>query len=185
MPVTTQNAATGFTLRDELARILPRQLMPGNVGKFSQVSWPQWYQFRFDFGVDPTWTALTKQRQSIQVDAEAAFLIMAISWKALDSGTAGEKAPLQFDLVDRQARRQFQAEPIPLQCLGKGRLGRPSIFPTPNIVMPSSFLDLTLSSWLPDTVNQATVGNSVFEVNLYGERVRTEDSDKILTAIFG
>jgi hypothetical protein len=165
----------------QLMGTLPPHMRPGNVGSYNKVTWPYWNQVNFDFGVNPTWTAATKQTQSFQVSQEAAFILMSITRKAYTYSTASELAPLQLEIRDRQSSRQLNDRPIPLQMIGKR--SRPTILPTPMLIMPNAFIDLTLTSWI--TGSQATVGNGKHQISFFGYRVRVEDADKVLSSIFG
>jgi hypothetical protein len=64
-----------------------------------------------------------------------------------------------------------------------GKKSRPTILPTPLLVMPNAFIDLTMSSWVP--VSQATTGSGKFQFSFFGYRVRVEDADKVMSSIFG
>lgn len=169
------------TLKSNLAQVIPPYMMPGNVGGYNKVTWPYWFQVNFDFGANPTWSPSTRQTQSFQVTQEAAFLLMAISRKSYGYSTASELAPLQVEIRDRQSSRQFNDRPIPLQMIGKK--SRPSVLPTPLLVMPNAFLDVTASSWI--TGSQATVGTGKLQLSFFGYRIRVEDADKVMSTIFG
>lgn len=169
------------SLKDHLKSYLPAHMVPGNVGGFNKVTWPFWFQVNFDLGTNPTYSQSTRSTQSFQVTQEAAFLLMAISRKSYSYSTAGELAPLQLEVRDRQSSRQFNDRPIPMQMFGNK--SRPSILPTPMLIMPNAFIDITLSSWLSGS--QATVGDGKFQFSFFGYRVRVEDADKVLSTIFG
>jgi len=170
-------------LQGELSKAIPAYLMPGNVGAYSKVTWPFWYSMNFDFGTNPTWTTNSRQTQSFQVSQEAAFLVSALSLKTYSYSTASALAPLQIELKDRQSTRQFNDRPIPMQMIGKR--SKPTVLPTAMLLMPNAFFDVTISSWVPSGVSQATTGTGKFQVTFYGYRVRVEDADKILSSVFG
>lgn len=171
-----------MNLKEELARKLPVNLMPGNVGDLAKVAWPFWFQVNFDFGPAPTWTPATSQTSSFQVTQEAAFLIMGIYRKSNSYSTAGELAPLLLQIRDRQSSRLFMDKPMPWQTIGKK--SRPTIFSTPMLVMPNAFIDVTLTTF---ATNQATApGESgKQQVSFFGYRVRVEDADQVLSSVFG
>ena len=170
-------------LKGELAKSIPGYMMPGNVGSFTKVTWPFWYNVSFDFGANPSWSSNTRQTQSFQVSQEAAFLVSAISLKTHTYSTASALAPLQIELRDRQSTRQMNDRPIPLQMIGKR--SHPTVLPTSMLLMPSAFFDVTMSSWLPVGLDQATTGNGKFQITFFGYRVRVEDADKVLSTVFG
>ena len=71
-------------LHKTLNSILPPNMRPGNVGDYSSVTWPMWYQADFDFGTNPSYTSNSRQTQNFQNTQEAAFLFMAISRNTTD-----------------------------------------------------------------------------------------------------
>lgn len=168
-------------LKQNLLRVLPAHMVPGNVGSFNKVTWPFWYQVNFDFGVNPTWSSATKQTQSFQNTQEAALLLTAVSRKAYSYTTASELAPVQIEIRDRQSSRQFNDRPIPMQIFG--RRSHPTILPTPMLIMPNAFIDVIASSWVPSP--QATVGTGKFQLSFFGYRIRTEDAGAVLSSVFG
>jgi hypothetical protein len=168
-------------LKSNLKSILPPHMVPGNVGGLNKVAWPFWFQVNFDLGTNPTYSPATRQTQSFQVTNEAAFLLMAISRKSYAYSTSGELSPLQIEIRDRQSSRQFNDRPIPIQMIGIK--SRPSILPTPLLMMPNAFIDVTMSSWLQGS--QVTAGSGKFQFSFFGYRVRVEDADKVLSTIFG
>src|ERR1035437_5876973 len=133
-------------LKDTLVRILPKHLIPGNVGEYNSVTWPTWYQVNFDFGHNPSYDVNTRQLQSFQNTQEAAFLFMAIGRKHYGYDNASALAPLQVEIRDRQSSRQFNDKPIPIQMLG--RRAHPTVIPTPLLIMPNAFLDFTVTSFI-------------------------------------
>lgn len=171
------------SLKSNLSQVIPPYMMPGNVGGYNKVTWPFWFQVNFDFGTNPTWSSASRQTQSFQVTQEAALLLMAISRKSYGYDTASELSPTQVEIRDRQSSRQFNDRPIPMQMIGKK--SRPSVLPTPMLVMPNAFIDVTMSSWLTSGISQATVGKGKFQLSFFGYRVRVEDADKVLSTIFG
>lgn len=164
----------------DLKNVLPSYLQPGNVGKMGEVTWPFSYSVGFDFGASPTWTPTTKQVQSFQVSQEAGLLLMALRRKSNDA--SGDLSPLQVELRDRQSSRQFNDRPIPMQNIGKKF--RPTIFPTPMLLFPNAFLDVTITSWLT-TGSQTSTSDGKFNITFFGYRIRTEDLGTVLSSVFG
>jgi hypothetical protein len=170
-----------MSLKGHLQKILPAGMMPGNVGHINQVMWPFFHVITIDFGTNPTYGPSTRQAQSFQVTQEACLLLSKITRKSYSYNDAGELAPLQLTMRDRQSSRQLNDRPIPLQMLGKKSF--PSILPTPYLIMPNGFFEVEVTSWL--TANQVTVGNGKHEFIFEGYRIRIEDQDKVLSTIFG
>ena len=108
-----------MNLKEQLMSVLPQNMLPGNVGDVNKVTWPFWYVGTFNFGTNPTYGPLTRTTQSFQVSQEAGLLLMAIGRKAWDNSIAGDLAPLQLEVRDRQSSRQFNDRPMPLQNIGK------------------------------------------------------------------
>lgn len=171
-----------MNLKDTLASILPSHLVPGNVGEYTQVTWPFWNQLDFDLGVNPSYTENTKQTQSFQNTQEAAFLLMAISRNHYGYDNASALAPLQIEIRDRQSSRQFNDKPIPLQMIG--RRSHPTALSTPLLIMPNAHLDVQVTSFMPSGNTMATVGKGKFQLAFFGYRIRVEDSGKVLSSIF-
>lgn len=171
----------GPSLKDSLGAFLPDHLMPGNVGSLTSVMWPFWFQTDFDFGVNPTLQApITNQTQSFQVSQESGFILMSVCRTANDETTAGDLGPYLVDFKDRQSSRQFNDKPVPIQMIGTR--SNPSIFPTPMLIMPNAFFDVTMTSW--QTVAQATVGSGKHHFTFFGYRVRIEDAQAVMNSIF-
>ena len=176
------NKENEMDLSTKLKQVLPPHMVPGNVGNVNKVAWPFWYRIEFDFGVNPSWTPATRQVQSFQVTQEAAFLLMAIARKPWDSTTAGDRAPLLIQFVDRQSSRQFNDRPIPIQNIGKRK--DPTILSTPHLIMPNAFIDCTITSVLTSGT-MANVGNGKHEFTFFGYRTRVKDAAQVMSTIFG
>jgi len=171
------------TLQEKLKAVLPKHLLPGNVGDLKEVTWPFYHKTTFDFGTNPTWLPTTRATQSFQVTQEAGLLLMAISRKPWDSTGAGDRAPLQISISDRQSSRQFNNSPIPIQSIGKKRW--PTILPTSYFFVPNAFVDITMTSFIPTGETMTTVGNGKHEFSFFGYRIRAEDTASIMAAIYG
>jgi hypothetical protein len=170
-------------LKSQIDSKIPAYQRPSNVGKISAVTWPYFHNAAFDFGVNPTWSTATKLTRSFQISQEAAFLLAAIGRDSADSNSGGDAAPLQFEIRDRQSSRVFNDRPVPIQNLGKKY--RPTILPTPMLMYPNAFVDVTMTSWLLPGDNMASVGNGHFDIYFFGYRIRVEDLGKVQSTIFG
>jgi len=167
-------------LKKRLRHILPSYLIPSNVGGINEVSWPFYEQVDFDFGANPTVTPATRQTQSFQVSQEAALLLMGISRSYDAVTTAGNAGPWLIDFRDRQSARQFNDKPVPIQVFGtKGNI---SPLPTPMLIMPNAFFEVTMSTY---ATSQVLVGSSHHQFSFFGYRIRVEDADKVMSTIFG
>ena len=171
-----------MNLRDTLKSILPQRLLPGNVGQLSEVQWPFYYQINFDLGNLPVIDRNTRQIKSFQVSQEAAFLLMTICRKSYTYDLGNDLAPLQFEIRDRQSSRVLSDKPVPMQMIGKR--GLPTILPTPFLMMPTDFMDVTLSSWLTTTSQTGTASGKI-GLMFFGYRVRVDQQGQILSSMFG
>lgn len=167
-------------LKQELDRTLPDYMSPSNVGNINKVAWFFYEQVNFDFGLNPALNTGTRQTQSFQVTQEAGFLIMAISHNSPTYDTAGLLGPWQVEMRDRQSSRQFNDNPVPLQMFGRNSC--PSILPTPMLLMPNAFFDVTMSTF---ATAQTAVGSGKHQFSFFGYRIRVEDSAAVLSTIFG
>jgi hypothetical protein len=171
------------SLINQLKRFLPEHLIPSNIGGYDRVAWPFWFSVDFDFGSNPTITNASRQTKNFQVTQEAGFLMMAIFRKSYEYGTSGELGPWNIEVRDRQSSRQFNDRPIPMQMIGKK--SRPTILPTPMMISPNAFIDVTMSSWLPDGVSQATTGSGKHQFTFFGYRTRVENTEQLMSLIYG
>lgn len=170
-------------MRRSMNSILPAYMMPGNIGGINEVTWPFMFQIDFDLGDNPTIIDSSFTKNFFQVDQEAALLLMAVS-RAHNTNAAGfsatVNAPLQVELIDRQSTRRFSNAPTPLQMFGFN--SQPSILPTPMYVPPNDFLDVVVNG-IPAT-GQDFNGSGKFQLSFFGYRIRTEDTNKVLSTIF-
>lgn len=165
----------------DTVKILPARMQPGNVGDIDKVTWPFWFSAVFDNGINPNYGPATRLVRNFQVSNEAAFLLNAIGRKAWDNTVAGDLAPLQIELRDRQSSRQFNDRPIPIQCIGKK--SRKTELPAPMLIAPNAFFEVTMTSWL--LAATPAVGNGKHEFYFFGYRIRAEDMKKTYSTIFG
>lgn len=165
-----------------LKKTLPNHLRPTNVGNLHGVQWWFLQTAFFDFGVDPTLTINSEVTSSFQVTQEAAFIMMAISWAPESSTTSGLLGPYTIKKIsDRQSSRQFNDAPIPLQMIGTRSL--PTVLPTPMVIMPNAFVDITMGTWLAAGQSQDTVGSGYHQLLFHGYKTRVEDVDQVLSLV--
>lgn len=174
--------ANSGTLAENLAQILPPELLPANVGHINKVAWEFYYEFTFDLGANPVIDGTLRQRQSIQVSQEAAFIATGIVRHADDYTEAGDLGPFQVEIQDRQSTRFINDEPIPIQMIGQK--GYYSAFPTGMLFLPNAFIDMFFSSWLAVGANQQTFGDGQHKFVLHGYRTRVEDVQNVLSTVF-
>jgi hypothetical protein len=178
----SQPAVKRNALEEHLASILPAELIPSNVGDINQVQWGFFYQLDFDFGVDPTYDSNTRQAKQIKVTNESAFLLTRIYRDTDDSSVAGFEAPLTFTLTDLQSSRQLMSRGIPVQAIpGKGYFYE---LPVPFLLYPAASAEMELKCWLPQGIEIETEGSSAQHFTLYGARVRVQDPNAVLRAMF-
>jgi hypothetical protein len=181
-------ATAGGHLKQALSSILPPHMMPKNVGHMNHVQWPFNYQVDFDLSTTTGWpniTEATSQTQSFQVSQEAAFLATGISRHADDYNDAGDLGPWQIEIRDRQSSRFFNNAPIPIQMIGIE--GHPTVLPTPFLILPNAFVEVTMSNFLDTgvTQNMDPDASGKHQFSFWGFRLRVEDAEKVLSSIFG
>jgi len=170
-------------LKSHLEQFLPSHLMPRNVGGYNTVAWPFWFTINFDFGAIANIDSTVKKTSSFQVTQEGALLLFAISKTSSTYDDAGDTGPYTIDKIsDRQSSRQFNDLPIPYQMIGTK--AKPTELPTPMLIMPNAFIDVTMGTWLAPGFSQPVATNPRFELNFHGLRIRIEDADKVLSTIF-
>lgn len=170
-------------LKDQLDKVIPPYQRPSNVGPMNVVTWPYYHDVSFDLGTNPTWTSSSSQTRNFQVSQEAGFLLMAVGRNAWDSSHAGDLAPLQIEIRDRQSTRVFNDRPMPIQNIGKKK--DPTVFPTPMLIAPNAIIEVIASSWVDSTVSMPTVGIGKFDLFFFGYRIRIEDLNKVQSTVFG
>lgn len=169
-------------LNDQIRKVLPNYMAPGNIGDIQKVSWPYFEVMTFDFGNNPLLSPATTQTQSFKVDQEAGFLILAVSWTYNSYNTGGALGPWLINFTDRQSSRQFMNAPIPVQSIGTR--GQPLIFTTPQYVQPNAAIEGTMTTFVQGTGYNAT-GTSKHQFQFYGLRIRENDTENVLGTIFG
>jgi len=141
-----------------LKKFLPSYLMPGNVGHLNQVTWPFWFNVTLDFGSAPVLDQNTNLRAFFKVSEESGLLLTAISRHSVSYTDGGRLGPWALTFRDRQSSRQFNDNPIPFQMIGMR--GRPTVLPTPMLLMPNAILQTEMTSLLDGTERQATEGDA-------------------------
>lgn len=166
-------------LYEELKAKLPASLMPGNVGSVDIVTWDYTFPVIFDLGVDPEIGPGFRVTKFFQVQQEAAFILKNVTWTANSQDTY--LAPLMIELRDRQSSRFFQNTPIPVQAYGDRYL--PTQLDSPLYVAPNAFVDVTLSTFIPQAVT--IPGRVSLTFSFRGVRIRVKDAADVLGNVFG
>ncbi len=177
-------------LQSKLARILPKNMVPKNLGPLSQVMWPFWYEFNFDFS-DPAnldnalFSGHKTVENTVQVSHEAGFIWTNWYRDFNSSGIVGEGAPLKLTLRDRQSSRQFNDLPVQIQHIGSK--GEPTRLPTPLVIMPNARLTIEMESLFGADVSVADGGlngAAKHRIILSGYRMRMEDAQSVIEQVF-
>jgi len=185
--MSQSQVAGGNSLSHNLKKVLPQHLMPTNIGHINVAKWPFYYSVEFDLTTTNDWpnlTSNTKVVSSFQVSQEAAFLFTGITRHANDADQSGDDGMFNLEFRDRQSSRFFNEEPIPLQMVGIK--GYQTVLPTPFLVMPNAFFEVTLATHIADGVSIASSGNAEGKHTLtfWGYRMRIEDAQKVLSTAY-
>ena len=179
-----------------LKKVLPKHLVPTNIGKIEEVSWPYYYETRFDYeqtiddGQGGTvqvaqFLGQERKKDTFVVGQEAAFLLMGMYRSYWASTLAGKGAPIKFTIRNTQSTRQFNDVDIQLQHIGDK--GHPFKFPIPLLVQPNSRIEVENSSLLNLDINVPLSEGESAKQNIvfFGYRVRSNDVDVVTKLMFG
>lgn len=166
-------------LYEELKAKLPGSLMPGNVGSVDIVTWDYAFPIMFDLGTDPEIGPGFRVTKYFQVQQEAAFILKNITWTA--NSQDAYLAPITVELRDRQSSRFFQNTPIPLQAYGDRYL--PTQLDSPLYIAPNAFVDVTLTTFIPQSVILS--GPISYNISFRGVRIRVKDAADVLGNVLG
>jgi hypothetical protein len=182
-------------VRGNLEKVLPKHLVPTNIGKYMDVAWPYYYETRFDYtatadiGSGPERVAQFVggdiKTDSFKVGQEAAFILKGVYRAYHTNDLSGKGAPLKMTVRNAQSTRQFNDTEIQLQHIGDK--GSPLKFDIPLLIEPNSRIEIDLKPILNSTVtvNVAETVNAVQNLIFYGVRVRSNDVDTITQLMFG
>lgn len=173
--VTSLPMISGDNLAKKLEAILPSNLIPKNIGKIDEITWPYWYELDFDFsdGANATYNFGERKSSFFQIGQEAGFLLTHIYRFYEDSSVSGQGAPLEFVIKNVQSTRQFNDAPIQLQHIGTR--GKPYKLPIPILLQPNEKLEIEMASWFGAdfTVNGVS---GLHSLSFMGRRVRMKDT---------
>jgi hypothetical protein len=170
-------------LSSSLKKYLPTYLMPGNVGHLNQVTWPFWFNVTIDFGTNPDMDEKLEKRAFFKITEESGLLLTSISRHSVSYTEAGRTGPWSVIFRDRQSSRQFNDNPIPLQMLGTR--GRPTVLPTPMLLMPNAILEVQMNTLLSEGERQIGDGNGEHIFTFFGYRIRIEDYQNVSSTVYG
>jgi hypothetical protein len=170
--------ADGNDLKSNLAKILPKRMLPTNVGSYRNVLLPFHYTVEFKM-TDATYGPNFRMNSRFQVTQEAGFLLTDISrvWNERD---AGFKAPIALTIRDNQSSRQFNNTPIPVQQIGFH--GEPTKLRTPFLFMPNASVGIELTSWIPN--DWQIIGDGYQQFAFIGYRISVQDAQYVTDSIF-
>lgn len=163
-----------------LDSFLPDYLRPGNVGPLNAATWKFTFSVDFDFGVNPNISTNLRQTQSFQVTQESAFMITSVSRDSREVSLAGSLGPWQVTFKDAQSTRQFNSSPIPFQAIGTK--GNDSVYTVPYFLFPNAKYEIEMSGF--NTTPFLAVGEAVHQLSFSGYRMRVEDAQSILSAMY-
>lgn len=171
-------------LETNLNNVMSPYQAPGNVGDINKTVWP------FFFTTNTPSDALGQNetfQTGFSVTQEAAFIFTSFtkcvylannnSWGYLDPNTTFPNAPgLTFTLRDGSSSRQFFDRAIDLDQYGNPRF--PTKFPKPVMLLPNQVMQISF-------FNSHPTNEYVPFITALGVRVRVEDSQRILSLIYG
>ncbi len=179
-----------------LKKVLPKHLVPSNIGKYSDVSWPYSYEVRYDyeqlvdFGSGPvpaaTFGAQETKKDTFIVGQESSFILIGMYRTYGANNLSGKGAPLKFTVRNAQSTRQFNDVEVQIQHIGDK--GRPFKFPIPLLIQPNSRIEVELKSIFNSDINiELQTGETAKQnIVLYGYRLRNNvDVDVVTKLMFG
>ena len=172
-------------LQSNLGKSKANFLVPGNVGDINKVQWGFWFSTPF-VRIDPG----VNIRTQFTVTQEAAFTYMSMTKAVYDLDTVtneityidpdepalGDSQGLSWILRDAQSSREFMNIPQSLDMVGNPRW--PSVLPTPYMFLPNSIVEFNL-------INNHPTNVYIAQVSLFGYRLRIENSQNILSTVYG
>jgi hypothetical protein len=180
VPLVNSNQGDIQQLENSFRKFLPESHVPGNVGGLNRVAWKFYFQTNFDLGTGAVIDKNTLQTREFQVSQESAFIMLSVSRASSDQDS--ENTPLLLQFRDRQSSRVQMDKPIAFQTIGK--VSRPTILTTPFLLMPNAKFETSLQGFTTFDAGKPAAKNQ-HQISFFGYRIRVEDADKVLTAVFG
>lgn len=173
-------------LEVNMARNLGPTLSPGNLGDINKIIWPYYFTTEIPDGpIAPNETFQT----GFSITQEAAFIMMSFTkvvydgastpWSYLDPNTPGlsNRAPgLSFTIRDGSSSRQFFNSAIEMGHYGNPRF--PTKLPRPIMFLPNQIVQIAFT-------NSHPTREYVPFITAFGYRMRIEDSQRLLSLVYG
>lgn len=175
------------SLERNLKRNMGNFMIPGNVGDINKVIWP----FFFSTDVTQRVTPGSNVRSAFTVTQEASFVCMnyiktvyvvddTVNPEQLvyvDADNPNEGSPgLSYLIRDAVSSREFFAQPQSVDQIGNPRF--PFVWPTPQIFLPNSSVEVNFFNENVDNIYEVTL-------TFFGYRMRFEGDQRILSTIRG
>ena len=175
------------TLEENLQRSMGNFMVPGNVGDINKVIWP----FMFSTDLPLRITPGSNIRSAFTVTQEAAFICMNYVKNVyivddtvvpeeivyLDPDDYASGAPgLSYFIRDAVSSREFFNVPQNIDQVGNPRF--PFVWPTPQIFLPNSNIEVNFFNNHPTNIYEVTM-------TFFGYRIRFEGMHRILSTIYG
>lgn len=179
------NSAQNLT--ENLQRSMGNFMVPGNVGDINKVIWPFMFSTDLPLIISPN----SNVRSAFTVTQEAAFVCMNYVKTVyslddtvvpnqlvyIDPDQYGSGAPgLSYIIRDAVSSREFFNIPQNIDQVGNPRF--PFVWPTPQIFLPNSSIEVNFFNNHPTNVYYVTM-------TFFGYRIRFEGSHRILSTIYG
>jgi len=174
-------------LKGKMQSILPKHLVPQNIGKISQILWPQFYEFTFnladpatptDFLITPNDIAKITREQITQ---DACFLLTSIHRDAYEADESGIYAPVGITIRDNTSTRVLNDKPIPYTSIGLRT--QPTKLDVPFLVQPNASLGVELTPLWPSNVSIED-SRAILKIVVSGYRIRPDDVSSVMKSLY-
>lgn len=173
------------TVENNLQRNMGNFMVPGNVGDINKVHWPFWFSIPFT-RVNPGQNVRTQ----FTVTQEAGFSFMSLTKAVWDFDTVtneltyidpdepalGDSQGLSYLIRDAQSSREFFNLPQSLDMVGNPRW--PTTMPTPYFFLPNSVVEFNI-------INNHPTNVYFVHLTMFGYRIRIDNSQRILSTVYG
>jgi len=170
-------------IANNLRKVLPGFLVPGNIGDINRVIWQ--FQFPTEFvEIGPNQNI----RTGFTVTQESGFVLMdyvkTVYLRTFGPDNAVYIDPstqpyddwgLKFVYSDPQSNRSFFNLPLQFQHLGDPRF--PSVLPTPRLLLPNSTFEATIT-------NEDAAKTFIVAITARGYRVRLDNANNIISTVY-
>lgn len=173
-------ANSPLELKGRMGSFLPPDFVPENIGKMSNLVWPQFYEFTIDYsqGANAFIGANDLAKSDyVQISQEAAFLALYVHRDSYAIGKTGTEAPLGVTIRDNSSTRTLNQLQIPLQSIGK-RI-RPTKLDVPFLVHPNASLNVEMKSLWPNDIQQDDV-SGIHKIVISGLRINPNNIANVM-----